>query len=47
MADKVIPAGQQQQIAEAFERKEHDETGDNVHEKYLGLAERLEKECLR
>ena len=47
MADKVIPADQQQQLTEAFERKEHDETGDNVHEKYLGLAERLEKECLR
>jgi len=47
MADKVIPTDQQQQITEAFKLLEHDETGDDVHEKYLGLAVRLESECLR
>jgi hemerythrin-like domain-containing protein len=47
MADKVIPADQQQQITEAFKLLERDETGEDVHEKYLGLAVRLENECLR
>jgi len=47
MADKIIPPDQQEQILSAFERYEHDETGEGVHEKYSGLAERLEKECLR
>ena len=47
MADKVIPTEQQQQITEAFKLLEHDETGEDVHEKYLGLAVRLESECLR
>ena len=47
MADKVIPPDQQLQILEAFNLVERDETGENVHEKYLGLAARLEQECLR
>lgn len=47
MADKVIPVDQQQQILDAFMLVERDETGESVHEKYLGLAERLEQECLR
>ena len=47
MADKLIPAEQQQQISEAFKLLEHDESGEDVHEKYLGLAVRLENECLR
>jgi hemerythrin-like domain-containing protein len=47
MADKLIPSEQQQQISEAFKLLEHDETGEDVHEKYLGLAVRLESECLR
>jgi hemerythrin-like domain-containing protein len=47
MADKVIPTEQQQQITDAFKLLEHDETGEDVHEKYLGLAIRLENECLR
>jgi hemerythrin-like domain-containing protein len=47
MADKVIPADQQQQILDAFKLFERDETGEDFHEKYLGLAARLEQECLR
>ena len=47
MADKVIPVDQQQQILDAFMLVERDETGESVHEKYLGLAVRLEQECLR
>jgi hemerythrin-like domain-containing protein len=44
MADRVIPLAQQPGITEAFERIEHEETGEGIHEKYLGLAERLEQE---
>lgn len=45
MAGKVIPAGQQDAVMEGFERVEHEETGAGVHEKYLALAEALEKEA--
>jgi hemerythrin-like domain-containing protein len=44
MADKIIPVDQHAQIDEAFEHIEHEETGEGVHEKYLALAERLERE---
>ncbi len=47
MADKIIPTNQQAQILEAFEQFERDEKGEEMHEKYYGLAGRLEKECLR
>lgn len=47
MAGKVIPPDQQGQILEAFKLVERDETGEQVHEKYLSLATRLEQECLR
>lgn len=47
MADKVIPTEQQEQILEAFAQFDHNESGEDLHEKYFGLAERLEKECLR
>jgi hemerythrin-like domain-containing protein len=47
MADKVIPTSRQEQILGAFEQFERDATGEGVHEKYFGLAERLEKECFR
>jgi hemerythrin-like domain-containing protein len=42
MADQVIPLDQQDDVYAGFERVEHEETGEGVHEKYLGLAERLE-----
>ena len=44
MADKLIPADEQDRVYEGFEQVEHEETGEGVHEKYLALAERLEKE---
>jgi hemerythrin-like domain-containing protein len=47
MADKVIPPNQQEQILIAFEKYDRDDSGEGMHEKYFGLAERLEKECLR
>jgi hemerythrin-like domain-containing protein len=47
MADKVIPANQQEQIYDFLSRKEFDEMGDELHEKFFGMAERLEKECFR
>jgi len=43
MADNVIPQEQHQRISEAFDHIEHEETGAGLHEKYLGLAEQLEK----
>jgi hemerythrin-like domain-containing protein len=46
MADQVIPPALQEQVAEDFERVEHEETGEGVHEKYLTLAEALEREAL-
>lgn len=44
MADKVIPLELQAQVNEDFEHVEHEETGEGVHEKYLGLAAELEAE---
>jgi hemerythrin-like domain-containing protein len=44
MADRVIPADQHDAVLQGFERVEHEETGEGVHEKYLALAESLEKE---
>jgi hemerythrin-like domain-containing protein len=42
MAEQVIPGGRHVQVAEAFEHVEHEETGEGVHEKYLGIAAELE-----
>ncbi len=47
MADQVIPAAAHVQVAEGFERVEHEETGAGVHEKYLALADALEQEIGR
>ncbi len=44
LADRVIPLSAQDDVAEGFERVEHEETGEGVHEKYLALAESLERE---
>lgn len=44
LAARLIPAEQHETVAEAFERVEHEEVGEGVHEKYLALAEVLEKE---
>ncbi|HTZ39483.1 MAG TPA: hemerythrin domain-containing protein [Syntrophales bacterium] len=43
MADKVIPVEQHEKITEAFDHIEHEETGEGIHAKYLGIAEELEK----
>lgn len=45
MANKVIPAAEYEQVFEGFEQVEHEETGEGVHEKYLALAEKLEREA--
>lgn len=45
MADRLVPLGQHANVLERFEQVEHDETGEDVHEKYLALAEKLEKEA--
>ena len=44
MADQVIPRAAQAQVVEGFEHVEHEETGEGVHEKYLALADALERE---
>lgn len=44
MADQVIQDEKQDEVAKAFEQVEHEETGEGVHEKYLALAEALERE---
>jgi len=44
MADRVIPVAEHAKVAEDFERVEHEETGEGVHEKYLAMAARLEGE---
>ncbi len=44
MADYLFTEEVQARVADAFEQVEHEEAARGVHEKYLGLAERLEKE---
>jgi hemerythrin-like domain-containing protein len=46
MADRVIPTAHQSEVEEGFEHVEHEETGEGVHEKYLAMAEAMEKEIL-
>ncbi len=46
MAEQVIPRAEHGSVLEGFEHVEHEETGPGVHEKYLALAEALEKESL-
>jgi hemerythrin-like domain-containing protein len=43
IADRVIPQQNQADILHGFEHVEHEETGEGIHEKYLSLAESLEK----
>jgi hemerythrin-like domain-containing protein len=47
MADRFIPLDRQEKVMADFERVERDEIGEGVHEKYLALAESLEKESLK
>ena len=46
MAERVIPADKQDGVTEAFDHVEHEEIGAGIHEKYLALAETIEKEAL-
>jgi hemerythrin-like domain-containing protein len=45
MANQVIPVSEQAQVLTDFERVEHEDTGEGVHEKYLAMAEKLEQEA--
>jgi hemerythrin-like domain-containing protein len=45
MADRVIPASEHKLVEEGFERVEHEETGEGIHEKYLRLARKLGEEA--
>jgi hemerythrin-like domain-containing protein len=44
MAHQVIPSEVQARLVSDFERVEHEETGPGMHETYLALAEKLQKE---
>lgn len=44
MANQLIPVDSHDQVLDGFEHVEHEETGEGVHEKYLALADKLEKE---
>lgn len=44
MAAQVLAPASQDRLLEGFAGVEHAETGPGVHEKYLALAERLERE---
>lgn len=41
----IEPSLSDRLLAEAFERVEHEETGAGVHEKYLAVADELEREA--
>lgn len=45
MADQIIPVAIHDAVLDGFEHVEHEETGEGVHEKYLALADKLEKEA--
>jgi len=45
MADRVVPLDIQPEVEEKFEFVEHEETGEGVHEKYLALAEKMERDA--
>jgi hemerythrin-like domain-containing protein len=47
MADRIIPLGKQEKVSADFERIEHEEISAGIHEKYLALAEVLEKESTK
>lgn len=47
MAEMVIPTNQQYRIVEAFDHFQPEAPGEQFHEKYYGLANRLVQECVR
>ena len=44
MAERAIQGRAQTELAEAFEHVEHEETGQGVHERFLALADAIERE---
>jgi hemerythrin-like domain-containing protein len=46
MADQAIPRAEHDTVAKGFDKVEHEETGVGVHEKYLSLADELEKQVI-
>lgn len=46
LANQIIAPAAQDDIAERFEHIEHEETGAGVHERYLALAETLERQVI-
>jgi hemerythrin-like domain-containing protein len=44
MADRVLRDRERTELESAFERIAREEAGEGVHERYLGLAESLERE---
>ena len=44
MANRFIPVAEHDKVFDGFEHVEHEETGEGVHEKYLALADALERE---
>ena len=42
MADRVISASQQTEVEANFQRIEHEDSAEGIHDKYLALAEKLE-----
>jgi hemerythrin-like domain-containing protein len=45
MADRAVPVEKQSAIWDGFERIEHEETGEGVHEKYEALAKNMEQDA--
>jgi len=44
MADRVIPSGRQEKIVADFEQIDLDETGEEIHKKFMEIAKKLEIE---
>jgi hemerythrin-like domain-containing protein len=44
MAEQVLQGAAQREVSMAFERVEHEETGEGVHERFLDLAASIEKQ---
>jgi hemerythrin-like domain-containing protein len=47
MADQAISGPAQREVSKAFERVEHEETGQGVHERFLTLADAIERQVVR
>jgi len=44
MADQAIQGSAERQVATAFDHVEHEDAGEGVHERFLALAESLERQ---